>query len=224
MDTTAAHSNLNEGNFAVYSGREDDANTQATKTHIVESVTVNPNDKQQIIIILDDSTPVEQDAIIEIEYEYPGFNDAGGRLITLDGRDVPTFKLTFGGDQNPGYSSPSVAEIASGSTDTSGKTVTLNFTDQIAPIADKNVLKNELKLYINGKQLEINQISNIELTQSPSTNATTTAIGAINITLEDTSSIKQGDTIFVTYLSSQASTDATQGSLRDGQEILLNDL
>ena len=34
LDTTAAHSNLDESNFAVYSGRENDANTQATKTHI----------------------------------------------------------------------------------------------------------------------------------------------------------------------------------------------
>ena len=185
----------------------------------VESVTVNPNDKQQITIILDQSTPVQQDAIIEIEYEYPGFSDADGRLITLDGRDVPTFQLAFGGDQSSGYSSSSAPEITSGSTDTSGKSITLNFTDQIAPIADTSILKNELKFYINGKQLNNNQILNIELIQSPTQNANTNAVAKswINITLEDTSSIKQGDTIFVTYLSSQASTDTAQGSLKDDE-------
>ena len=88
--------------FAVYSGREDAANSRATKSHTVESVAVNPDDKQQIIITLNDSTPVEEDSIIEIEYEYPGLSDANGRLITLDGRDVPTFQLNFGGDNGGG--------------------------------------------------------------------------------------------------------------------------
>ena len=80
LDTTAAHSTLEPTNFAVYSGREDAANSRA-KSYTVESVAVNPADKQQIIITLNDSTPVEEDSIIEIEYEYPGLSDANGRLL-----------------------------------------------------------------------------------------------------------------------------------------------
>ena len=91
LDTTAAHSIIEPTNFAVYSGRVDATNSATTKSHTVETVTVNPDDKQQIIITLNESTPVGKDSIIEIEYEYPGLGDANGRLITLDGRDIPTF-------------------------------------------------------------------------------------------------------------------------------------
>ena len=79
LDTTAPHNTIEPIHFAVYSGRENSANSVATKFHIVESVTVNPADKQQITITLNDSTPLDENSIVEIEYEYPGFSDGRGR-------------------------------------------------------------------------------------------------------------------------------------------------